>query len=576
MKQEFRAPFGITLLIVVSLLASCQGSDATRATAVLPALTQDSVAHVVLNLPAGGAMTIGTPERLTIDAVNVKPGCAIAGPAWLGLVGPDLSGGWTVTPTIPGSVDVHALCQDFRGALIDVPGTIIIYPTPAVLPDISGPVPVAQSDSVDVRYDSTAAQSVTVSCVNCGTAASIARIAGNAIRFYARQYMADTVKRSVCFVAHGLDGRATQQVCVVTTLRPKAGPLLSIPDAVRHAEVVSLHATPVATYDNTGESTHPDMLRVPAAWAMGSCMMVFTPYAGSNGLLENPSLAVSPDCEHWVPAPGVKAPLIDRPANGYNSDPDFMYDARTGCLGVMYREVMSTNNINLSTSCDGTTWTAPRQLFAAPNHQAVSPTSTVGPDGRQRIWVVDAGSAGCSATSTTVRMRVATSDTLSLAGMTFADPVPVDLAQPGYVIWHIKVRYIPEKHEDWALHAAFPHTTGIGDCTDDDVFFATSSDGSHWRSYPVPLLNHLDARFNYTTLYRGTFLYDAQRDELQTVVSAIESGKWGQFGVVHKYSTLSNALNMSWTASAASLTPSAALVRRPDPNRKRLVIEDHP
>ena len=340
--------------------------------------------------------------------------------------------------------------------------------------------------------------------------------------------------------------------------------------------MVPLHTIPVATYDSSGQSTHPDFMRVSAPWSGGACWMSFTPYFGSNGALENPSLATSSDCEHWAPAPGVPAPLVAKPANGYNSDPELMYDATRGCLGVVFRQVTTVNSINITYSCDGTTFTPMRTLFTAPNHSAISPTITKGPDGFNRIFYVDAGTPGCTAESSVIKMRVATTDTAAVGTIKFGAEVAVDLAQPGYVIWHIKVRYGPELQQYVAMYAAFPQTTGIGDCTNDDLYVATSADGAHWKSYAVPVLDHLDKRFKFTSLYRASFQYDAITGQLHTIVSALTGSAWGQFGVTHNFPALLTALNSSATVAASQLVPSQLLVRKPDLGVKKVIMEDHP
>ena len=348
----------------------------------------------------------------------------------------------------------------------------------------------------------------------------------------------------------------------------------SVPSAIRASEIVPLHTIPVATYDHTGQSNHPDFMRVHTPWAGGACYMVFTPYFASNGSVENPSLATSPDCEHWSPAAGVKAPLIDKPADGYNSDPELMYDAPRGCLGVVFRQVISTNSVNVTSTCDGTTWSTPRMLFTAPGHGAVSPTVTQGPDGVSRMWYVDAGAAGCMSQSNVVRMRVATSDTAGPGTIEFGAEAPTDLAQRGFVIWHMKVRYVAALKRYVAMYAAFPATTGISNCMNDDLFMATSADGVHWQSFLAPVIDHLDNRFRFTSMYRASFQYDADRDELRTIVSALAAGDWGEYGVVYGYTALVRALNSSRTVAASQLVPSSKLVRKPDTGMALAVMAD--
>jgi hypothetical protein len=450
------------------------------------------------------------------------------------------------------------------------------FAMPTVTPDMAGTVPVGVGDSVDVTYDSTDTHQIDVLCMNCGTVGTIARVGPNTIRFHAQSIATDALHRGICFTVHGLDGHFEQQQCVGVHVMGAQVALYSVPQAVRDAELVALHTIPVPTYDNTGKSTHPDFMRIAASWSNGACWLVYTPYAGSDGNVENPSLARSADCEHWTPAPGVRAPLFDKPDIGYNSDPELVYDATSGCLGVVFRQVTDENHIVLSKSCDGTTWPAPRPLFSAPDHRAVSPTVAAGPDGLSRVWYVDAGPNGCSSQTNVVRMRTAVATpSASLDSLRFGAEVATDLAQPGYVIWHMKVRYIAAKQMYLAMYAAFPVTAGSGNCATNDLFIATSVDGLHWQAFPVPIINKLDRRFNFVSLYRASFNYYPATDRLRTITSALEDD-WGQYGVVYNFTALMAALNSSTTASAAQLVPSHKLVRKPDAHPRVVKIEDEP
>ena len=556
---------------------SCRSGESTGPSKIA-ALPADSQPRLTINLPLGEAMTSGTTENITIAAVNLEPqSCRITAPPWLGLkAGADSNSAWTVAPTSSGAAELVTRCTDYRNSVVSASDTLRVYRKPSVTPDISGTVPVDVGDSIDVSYDSTDTPKIDVACNHCDSFASLTRVAANTLRLVARDVPGDTTHRGICFTVHGLDGRFTDQQCVRVAIEPAQVALYSVPSAIRASEIVPLHTIPVATYDLTGQSTHPDFMRVNAPWAGGACWMVFTPYFGSNGMVENPSLATSPDCEHWSPAAGVKAPLIDKPVNGYNSDPELMYDTPRGCLGVVFRQVIAKNIVNISSTCDGKAWSAPRQLFTAPNHSAVSPTVTQGPDGFNRIWYVDAGTVGCTNQSNVVKMRTATADTAGLADIQFGAEAATDLAQPGYVIWHMKVRYIPALKLYVAMYAAFPMTTGIGNCMDDDLFMATSADGVHWQSFQAPVINHLDKRFKFTSMYRASFQYDAGTDQLRTIVSGLEASNWGEYGVVHGYKALISALKSTFTVAASQLIPSSQLVRKPDVGVIQVIMEDRP
>lgn len=564
-------------MVAALTVLSCHSGDST-APAQAVAVPLDSVPQLNLILPAGQTMTAGTTAAISLVALNVQPkSCQIFGPAWVVLTpGANVNSRWTIAASATGPAPLHAICKDLKSRTVAAFDTVQVFAMPTVTPDISGMVPVGVGDSVDVTYDSTDTQLIDVACQNCTPNATMARVATNTIRFFAQSVPTDTLTRGVCFTVHGLDGHFTQQQCVRVKVLGAQAVLYSVPEAIRQAEVVALHTIPVATYDNTGQSTHPDFMRVAAPWSGGACWLAYTPYAGSNGTVENPSLATSPDCEHWTPAAGVKAPLVDKPLDGYNSDPELLYDATGGCLGVVYRQVFNTNDILMTKSCDGKNFGASRLLFSAADHSAVSPTIAAGPDGVNRAWVVDAGPSGCSSQSNVVRMRTATpTSSSSLDSLQFGAPVLTDLVQPGYVIWHIKIRYIAQKNMYLAMYAAFPMTTGVGNCANDDLFVATSADGLHWNTFPVPMLDQMDRRFNFTTLYRASFSYNPTTDNLRTIVSGLEM-TWGQYGVVHNFTALMAALNSSTTAAASQLIPSLKLVHKRDPGRKHVVIEDEP
>ena len=564
-------------LAVVFAALSCRSDESTSPTKVTT-VPSDSQPSLKVSFPGGPTMTMGAPSPVLLAAVNLrKSSCVVSGPLGMSLnASLNADSAWTATPIATGTAVLVTVCKDLGNNNVTSTDTVTVYTMPTVTPDMAGMVPVGLGDSVDVTYDSTDTRTIDVTCQNCGIVGAITRAGPNTVRFFARTVATDQLHRAICFTVHGMDGHFAQQQCVGVQVMGAQVTLYSVPQAVRMAEVVALHNMPVATYDYSGKSTHPDFMRVNAPWSGGACWLVYTPYPGSNGNLENPSLAKSGDCEHWMPAPGVRAPLFDKPVGGYNSDPELMYDSTAGCLGVVFRQVINENDIVMSKSCDGTTWPAPRPLFSAPDHRAISPTVAAGPDGVNRVWYVDAGPNGCTSDSNVVRMRMANpTHSTSLDSVSFGSEVTTDLVQAGYVIWHIKVRYIPERSMYLAMYAAFPMTGAAGNCATNDLFVATSADGLHWQSFPVPIINKLDRRFNFVTLYRSSFTYNATTDRLRTIASGLEAD-WGQYGVTYNFTALMSALHASTTVAASQLVPSKRLVRAPDARPRVVKIEDQP
>jgi len=558
------------ILAALSCRSDATSPSGTREGELPPSLT--------VTFPAGPTMTAGAPSAISLTAVSMKAkSCEVTGSSGMTFTpaaNPDSA--WTATPSDTGTAHVDVSCRDLGNHKVSVTDTVRVFVMPSVTPDMAGTVPVGAGDSVDVTYDSTDTRLVDVACKNCGSYGSVTRVGPNVVRFHAQVAVSDGAIRAVCFIVHGLDGHYTQQQCVGVAVTAAQLPPHSIPWAIRQSEVVALHTMPVATYEYSGRSIHPDFMRVKSPWSNNACWLVFTPYPGSNGNLENPSLAKSGDCEHWKPAPGVRAPLYDKPPVGYNSDPDLVFDSTGGCLGVVFRQVIAENDIVIAKSCDGTTWSdSPRLLFSAPDHSAVSPTVAAGPDGVSRIWYVDAGPKGCASLSNVVKMRVARpSSSSSLDSLAFGDEVATDLVQAGYVIWHIKVRYLPSKNMYLAMYAAFPSVSGAT-CSTNDLFVATSADGLHWQSFPVPIINKLDRRFNFVSLYRSSFSYNPNTDLLRTIASGLEDD-WGEYGVTYNFTALMNALNLSTTASGLQLVPSKKLVRKADAVPRTVKMEDQP
>lgn len=286
-------------------------------------------------------------------------------------------------------------------------------------------------------------------------------------------------------------------------------------------------ATP--TYDGSGEAVHPDVLDLPGGWRGQRYWIAMTPYAKSSTKLENPSLLVSDDgIGLRVPA-GVTNPVVQRPGHSpdYNSDPELVYEASTDRLLMIYRLVeKKTNTIRVVSSMDGVRWRQERNAFWTHGHAAVSPT-VVPARGTApaALWYVDAGQGGCHATSTRVMMRTAIDSMGRVAGVRWTEPQATTLAQPGYVVWHIKVRWEPTKGEYWAVYSAFPQNA-VG-CDVDDLFFARSPDGVHWTTYAEPILRHEDRAWSSAAVYRSTFVYLPENDELRLWVSARSAtGNW--------------------------------------------------
>ena len=259
------------------------------------------------------------------------------------------------------------------------------------------------------------------------------------------------------------------------------------------------------TYDGSGQCTHPDIVYFPSGWHGYKYWMAMTPYPNGNDAYENPSILACNDGASWEVPPGLTNPIDPRPASGHNCDTDIVYDDDSDELWVYYIESgAGTSYVKRRRSSDGVNWSNEEDIFNVPDYQIVSP-AIVKVGSTYYMWYVDAGSSGCSASSTTVRYRT------SSDGETWSSPQTVNITQSGYNIWHLDVIYVPSKNEYWMIYPAYPSGS---DCGNTVLFFAKSTDRINWTTYDKIALKKGSGWDEYQ-IYRSTFLYDSTNDLLR-------------------------------------------------------------
>jgi hypothetical protein len=260
-------------------------------------------------------------------------------------------------------------------------------------------------------------------------------------------------------------------------------------------------ALALTTPDGSGQTVHPDYVAMPGWWAFGHQYLLITPYPFGNAGFENPSIYTGSTPAAWTAPPGVSNPIV-RPGHGYLSDPDVVAVPETNELWVYYRQVWSKNEIYVVRSADGVTFSAPRLVASADNHDIVSPTVVRRGPSDWLMWSVKSG-VGCSASTTSVELRRSTN------GLDWSAPRTVALTQGGTISpWHIDVQWIPSRNEFWAVY----NGKTPGGCTTAALFIATSADGVTWTTYPSPILTRGASPELADVVYRSTFAYDPGRD----------------------------------------------------------------
>jgi hypothetical protein len=270
------------------------------------------------------------------------------------------------------------------------------------------------------------------------------------------------------------------------------------------------------TYDGSGQVVEPTVLYFPNSWQGHVYWMVLSAYPFGQNRFENPSILVSEDGQTWSVPSGLQNPIAV-PAQGNFADATIVYDNESDELvayflndvrGIEYRESMLR-----ITSADGIHWTAPEVLMVGQNTFVNSPTIAKVTNG-YNLWSIDTES-GCSTQNSTANLRT------SLNGLVWSAPRPVNMVQPGFVIWHLNIIWVPAVGQFMSLVAAYPRGT---DCGHTKLFFANSIDGSTWQTYSEPVLEPSQG-WDSAQIYRSSLVYDPGTDLFRVWYSARDSVK---------------------------------------------------
>ena len=262
---------------------------------------------------------------------------------------------------------------------------------------------------------------------------------------------------------------------------------LGLPAAPPDPRLAAIHDAvrlDLATYEGSGQVTHPDVLVEP-----DRIVMAATPYPFSNGDFENPSLWTSRDGVFFDPF--GHNPIVPMPPIDHNDDPDLRVDPRTGEYELLYldTERPQTQTIVALRSRDLLSWTrrdAVRYDLAAGDEFIVSPTA-IEVAGVTHLFDVRLGDVDVIETMS------------STDGVTWdkttVQPLAIDfgVVQP----WHIDV--IGASGGFALLISGWDVEFGH-----QNLYLATSPDLVTWTFRPEPLLAWTDPKLDVETLYRST------------------------------------------------------------------------
>lgn len=280
----------------------------------------------------------------------------------------------------------------------------------------------------------------------------------------------------------------------------------------------------IPTYESSNQTVHPDVLHFDTAWNGWEYWMSMTPYPGSDNTKENPSIVVSHDGNTWQVPVGLTNPITPAPTPpSHNDDADLFYDSASNQLWCYYlTSGNGTTNLNRKTSSNGINWSAEQNLISTTDYKIISPAfDKVGTT--YYMWSKDfvIGSDNTS----TVEMRT------SADGINWSSAITTYIDIPGYNIWHLNVNYIPSKAEFWMIATSIETTNTINSPSQAGIWFATSSDGIYWKTYPyqsTPIIGRHTplGTFWDSYPYRASFIYDAVNSKFRLWYSASNSSVW--------------------------------------------------
>lgn len=280
------------------------------------------------------------------------------------------------------------------------------------------------------------------------------------------------------------------------------GMLLGVNACYNDNEFDAFHGLPeetildIPTYDGTGQAVHPDILfRLDEATG-SRYYLVFTPFPFGNGDFENPSMLISENgWKFREPVEGLN-PLVQKPLNAINSDPDIFFDPADSTFNLIYRSGPDEQFVQRS-SPDGIAWAWTLEImysFESLDSLALSPAVLVSGSDYYLFYV-----SGLKDRALSIKQIVSDSRFNWQRGS--AEDVSINL--PGSLNpWHIDV-FSDEIGTYYMLINAFKKEFSY-----QDLYLATSTNLVDWQFEKKPLISRSRHFFNAQSLYRSTGLVD--------------------------------------------------------------------
>ncbi len=247
----------------------------------------------------------------------------------------------------------------------------------------------------------------------------------------------------------------------------------------------------IPTYDGSFQAMHPDVIYFENGIDGHYFVMAFTPYPYSRTQYENPSIVVSDNGTDFYEESEGLNPLVSAPPNGYNNDPDILYDPNTDRFYLYYNETLrpDSQNIVILTSENRIKWERKSKIhydLKKAEPFVLSPACIyIKP--KYYLFYVNA-----SEKKRPIQYLVSYNplewnpDSINSINYSF----PMDLMP-----WHIDI-FGNKDNYYMLVSAPYPNT---------DLYLAKSSDLLNWEFHQEPIIDHVDTFFGpCDRVYRST------------------------------------------------------------------------
>lgn len=278
----------------------------------------------------------------------------------------------------------------------------------------------------------------------------------------------------------------------------------------------------IPTYEASGEATHPSVVQFDTAWNGYRYWMAMTPYPASDETKENPSILASNDMVTWVVPGSLTNPITATPGGtDYNADTDLVYDEDNDQLVCYYSQTsgsVTTKTHYAKTSSDGETWSSASTLFSQTIASENDASESVIKTGASEwtMWTVE-----IVASPNIIQKRTATTATGTFGSKTTCTVSGLPLS--GRDNWHIGVF-----EDTGGTYRMFicDSTLDTSGGFDNEVFLASSSNGTAWTADPNPVMVPQAGTWTASRMYRTVGVLSGTNVDVFT--SADDGGPdWG-------------------------------------------------